>query len=148
VSIQIAEITDADGRVTAPHQLDAALPVHRQLRPQLPQAYAGLMAQVFAGGGRMIVALDQDRVVGVAVFRIHVNTHLGRHIYVDDLVTDAALRSRGIGHALMAWLRGTGQAQGCTTLALDSGVQRADAHRFYFREGLAITSFNFKQSLN
>ncbi len=148
VSIRIADITDEHGQVIAPHHLDAALGVHRQLRPQLAGAYTGLMAQVFAGGGRMAVALDQDRIAGVAVYRIQVNTHLGRHLYVDDLVTDAALRSHGIGHALMAWLRDRAQQRGCTTLALDSGVQRADAHRFYFREGMTITSFNFKQPLN
>lgn len=148
MDIQIARITDDAGRIIAPHQLDAALAVHRELRPQLPDAYAERMAEVFAGGARMIAALDGERVIGLAVYRIHTNTHLGRHLYVDDLVTDSHLRSRGIGHTLMAWLREAAEAQGCTTLALDSGVQRADAHRFYFREGLTITSFNFKQSLH
>ncbi|WP_211242910.1 GNAT family N-acetyltransferase [Sinimarinibacterium sp. CAU 1509] len=147
MNFQIVHITNEEGQIIAPHHLEAALGVHRQLRPQLPDAYAALMAQVFASGGRMVAALDRERVVGVAVYRIHVNTHLGRHLYVDDLVTDQQLRSRGIGHALMGWLRNTAQAQGCTTLALDSGVQRADAHRFYFREGMTITSFNFKQAL-
>ncbi|MBD0336919.1 MAG: GNAT family N-acetyltransferase, partial [Cyanobacteria bacterium Co-bin13] len=30
---------------------------------------------------------------------------------------------------------------------LDSGVHRAEAHRFYFREGLVITSFHFAKPL-
>ena len=37
---------------------------------------------------------------------------------------------------------------GCPALSLDSGIQRARAHRFYFREGLAITTFGFTKSLD
>jgi hypothetical protein len=32
-------------------------------------------------------------------------------------------------------------------LALDSGTQRTDAHRFYFREGLVIPAFCFRKTL-
>jgi GNAT superfamily N-acetyltransferase len=55
---------------------------------------------------------------------------------VDDLVTDEAHRSRGIGRTLLR-PSGTTSAQDlqCDVLALDSGTQRTDAHRFYFREG-------------
>jgi len=31
---------------------------------------------------------------------------------------------------------------------LDSGVQRNQAHKFYFREGMTITSFHFTQVLS
>jgi hypothetical protein len=37
--------------------------------------------------------------------------------------------------------------QGCQTFSLDSGTQRASAHKFYFRQGLAITSFHFAKKL-
>jgi hypothetical protein len=30
---------------------------------------------------------------------------------------------------------------------LDSGVQRQHAHRFYFREGMTITSFHFRAAV-
>jgi hypothetical protein len=32
-------------------------------------------------------------------------------------------------------------------LDLDSGVQRGDAHRFYMRTGLTITSFHFARRI-
>jgi hypothetical protein len=35
----------------------------------------------------------------------------------------------------------------CGVLALDSGVQRQGAHRFYFREGMHVASFSFKKVL-
>jgi hypothetical protein len=35
----------------------------------------------------------------------------------------------------------------CRAIDLDSGVGRADAHRFYMREGMPITSFHFARAL-
>ena len=32
----------------------------------------------------------------------------------------------------------------CDTLELDSGVQRAEAHRFYFTSRMTISSFHFR----
>ena len=34
--------------------------------------------------------------------------------------------------------------KGCEALHLDSGVQRAQTHRFYFREGLTINAYHFR----
>ncbi len=65
----------------------------------------------------------------------------GRLLYVDDLVS-AALRSHGDG-ALMAWLVAYAREQGCVSLQLDSGVQRYDAHRFYFSQRMHIASYHF-----
>ena len=71
----------------------------------------------------------------------------GRLLYIDDLITAASERSQGYGGALLDWLVDYAKSQGCVSLQLDSGVQRADAHRFYFRKGLTISSFRFKRSL-
>jgi GNAT superfamily N-acetyltransferase len=146
-AIAIVEITDDGGVVREPSWLAAAESVHRQLRPQLPDDYAGTLQRVFAGGARMVVAVDGSRVAGVAVYRIHENTFAGRQLYVDDLVTDAARRSQGVGRTLIRWLELRARRQACAVLALDSGVQRHRAHRFYFREGLRIASYSFRKDL-
>jgi GNAT superfamily N-acetyltransferase len=143
----LIEVTDAHGGVAAPRWLALAEGVHRQLRPALPDDYPAKMQRVFAGGGRMVVATQAEAVTGLAVWRIHENTYAGLHLYVDDLVTDERQRSRGLGRALLQWLEQRACAQGCSMLILDSGTQRARAHRFYFREGMAIAAFNFKKAL-
>ena len=38
--------------------------------------------------------------------------------------------------------------RGCDYLALDSGTQRQQAHKFYFREGMTITSFHFDKKIS
>ena len=72
----------------------------------------------------------------------------GRHVYVDDLVTDATARSQGLGAALLDWLKAEARRLGCTRLQLDSGTQRKDAHAFYLREGLRIEGFHFGIALD
>lgn len=143
----LIDVTDRDGAVTLPGWLAKAEPLHRDLRPQLPPDYVATMSRVFASGARLVVATQDDAVVGLAVWRVLENTMFGRFLYVDDLVTDRALRSRGVGTALLSRCEGVAVELGCRELVLDSGVQRAAAHRFYFREGLAVRAFNFGKSL-
>jgi GNAT superfamily N-acetyltransferase len=145
--IEVRAVTDPAGKVVAPEWLNRAEGVHRQLRTQLPADYVGRMRAVFTGGGRMFVAMAGDDVVGVAVYRILENTNEGRKFYVDDLVTDEAKRSTGVGRALMKALEIEARRLDCDVLTLDSGTQRTAAHRFYFREGMTISSFHFKKPL-
>ncbi len=144
---RIIEITDGTAAVVEPAWLRDAEPVHRQLRPGMPPDYLGTMGRVFADGGRMCVATRTGAVVGVAVYRTYENTFDGLHLYVDDLVTDEAVRSSGVGGALLGHLRARARQRGCRSLTLDSGTRRERAHAFYFREGLTITSFHFAAPL-
>ncbi|WP_292998314.1 GNAT family N-acetyltransferase [Nevskia sp.] len=143
----ILEITSADGRIVAETWLIRAESVHRQLRPQLMPDYYGQMRRVFASGGRMIVATDGNAVQGLAVWRILEKTFSRSELYIDDLVTDSACRSTGVGKALLGWCESRAREAGCTQLTLDSGTPRLMAHKFYFREGVQITSFHFVKSL-
>lgn len=130
-------------------RLSRCLPVHRQLRPQLPDdpdGYVGRMAEILGSGAHITAAVTGDAVLGLAVWRVLEKTTCGRELYVDDLVTDEARRSRGIGNALIARLAGQARNFGCASLALDSGTQRHAAHRFYLREGFSIVSFRFNRA--
>lgn len=143
--LDVVEVTAADGSVAAPDWLVRAERVHRQLRPDLPADYVGRLGAVFVNGGRLAVAVEDGVVRAVTLWRLIENTYEGRRLYVDDLVTDEAQRSRGFGKALLDWLQAKARQLGCDVIALDSGVQRAGAHRFYFREGFFVPSFCFRK---
>lgn len=148
MSIRIEVVADSRGVLQPGEWLAQAETVHRQLRPHLEPEYAAQMQRIFAGGAGMVVAVRDGAVAGLAVFRLRENTFDGQHLYVDDLVTDEAQRSSGIGKALLDWLTQEAQQQGCRRLKLDSGTQRMHAHRFYFREGMAIASFHFFKDIS
>ena len=144
----MVEVTGSAGEILAPEWLDRAEPVHRQLRDRLPADYARRLGEVFSGGARMTLAVEAAEVRGIAIWRVILNTHEGSRLYVDDLVTDMAHRSRGVGRFLLAGLEARARTHGCSVIALDSGTQRTSAHRFYFREGFVIPSFCFRKSLS
>lgn len=145
--LALVDVTGASGEILAPDWLARAEIVHRQLRDRLPADYSRRLSEVFAGGARMMVATQGDAVRGVAVWRVIQNTYEGCRLYVDDLVTDAAHRSHGVGRFLLGGLEARARSLGCDVIALDSGTQRTSAHRFYFREGFVIPSFCFRKSL-
>lgn len=145
--MNVVAVTDAQGAVIAPDLLAAAEVVHRQLRANLPADYAGRMGEVFASGAEMAVAVSDGKVVGLTVFRVIEKTYSGRELYCDDLVTDEANRSTGAGKAMIAYMERLCRERHCDTFALDSGTQRTQAHKFYFREGLVIGAFHFSKPI-
>jgi GNAT superfamily N-acetyltransferase len=145
--MRVVAVTGDHGEIVETEWLKRAESVHRQLRPRLPADYASRLEEIFATGVRMALVAEGEDVLSVTLWRIVENTYEGRRLYVDDLVTDANRRSRGAGRFLLAWLENKAVSLGCDVLALDSGVQRQQAHRFYFREGMSISSYCFKKAL-
>jgi GNAT superfamily N-acetyltransferase len=143
----IVKITAVGGSIIEPDWLARAETVHRQLRPHLPAEYAKRMAEIFATGVEMWIAGGGESVLGIAVFRVIENTHAGRKLYVDDLVTDETKRSTGVGKLLLDGLTEEARRRGCKTIDLDSGTHRTDAHRFYFRERMVVKVFGFTKPL-
>lgn len=126
-----------------------ALPVLRELRPHLTaDTFREIYNEGYPQGLRFAAAFDEGgRCLGVAGFRVLATTFSVRKLYVDDLVTTDAARSKGVGAALLGELERRARAAGCAELDLDSGVQRHDAHRFYMRERMIVSSFHFRKSL-
>jgi GNAT superfamily N-acetyltransferase len=145
--MKLIDVTNSKGDIAEMGWLLSAEAVHRQLRTNLPADYVMRMQQIFANGARMLVAAKDEKVFGVALWRLVENTYEGQRLYIDDLVTDELHRSKGIGKLLLQQLEKRAKDIGSDVLVLDSGVQRAAAHKFYFREGMHVASFSFRKSL-
>jgi GNAT superfamily N-acetyltransferase len=118
--------------------------VMHQLRPHVAAAdFVPRVRRQMAQGYRLLAGSVGGRVVAAAGFRLIEMLAWGKGLYVDDLVTDSAQRSRGYGEALMRWLIEHARQHGCEELHLDSGVQRFDAHRFYLAQRMKISSHHF-----
>lgn len=130
-------------------EIAATFAVMSQLRQHLDEnEYLDTVRRMENSDGyRLAAGFEEEQVRCVAGYRILEALAYGRSLYVDDLVTDGAVRSRDFGGSMLGWLAGEAQRNGCARLHLDSGVQRHDAHRFYFREGMNISSYHFVKSL-
>ena len=129
---------------TTPKEIARCFSVMCQLRPLLieEEFFARIQAQQIEGY-QLAFLEHENAVVSVAGFRIQNILSSGKTFYVDDLVTDAAARSQGHGEAMLQWLIALAREAGCDTFSLDSGTQRQEAHAFYLRQRLRITSFHF-----
>lgn len=139
--IQHAE-TDAD--------IAATFDVMHQLRPHLERdAYVARVRRLMASDGLRVLALRDGGVVrAVGTYRMMDMLYRGKLMYVDDLVTDETVRSRGYGSRMIERLREEARASGCNEIQLISRTVREQAHRFYFREGFGIECFHFRLPLD
>lgn len=133
------EVAETDEQILRCHGVLA------QLRPHVPaDGFVARVRRMQRQGFRLAYAEDGGAVRAVAGYRLLDQLVSGLVLYVDDLVADAGARSQGHGATLLRWLEGEARAAGCAYVELDSGVHRAGAHRFYFREGLAIIGYHFR----
>jgi len=129
-------------------EIESCFAVMAELRPHLVQdEFVSLVRDLEQGGFRLAFIEDENEVVAVTGYRISSNLFMGKHLYVDDLVTAERHRSKGYGEQLLSWLRAVAKENNCKVLHLDSGTQRQRAHKFYLGQNLMITSFHFAEEL-
>lgn len=110
-----------------------AFPVMSQLRTHLnQQEYLELVVEAQEKESyRMFALYENDEIVAVIGFMPMITLYYGRFIWVCDLVTDSTKRSMGYGEKLLNFVHEWAKEQKYQTVALSSGLQRQDAHRFY-----------------
>ncbi len=117
-----------------------AYPIMKQLRTHLDeQSYLDLVLEAKEKDRYKLYALiDQGEIVAVAGFKIMTTLYYGRFVWVCDLVTDQHNRSRGCGEKLLNYVHKWAKDQGLESVALSSGLQREEAHRFYEEKWITI----------
>jgi GNAT superfamily N-acetyltransferase len=120
--------------------------VMRELRPlfQEPEQFVERVLRQQNEGYHLAFLESEGEVCAVAGYRVLESLFSGKFLYVDDLVTHQSDRSCGFGGDLLDWLIKQARVHGCENLELDSGVQRFDAHRFYFSKRMSISSYHFR----
>jgi ribosomal protein S18 acetylase RimI-like enzyme len=133
---------------TTDHQIDQCFDVMAELRPHLKRdEFLPTVREMEAHGYQLAYIESAGAVAAVAGYRISRNLFMGKHLYVDDLVTASRFQSRGFGEQLITWLRNLARNAGCAYLHLDSGTHRGRAHKFYFSQGFTIASYHFSEKL-
>lgn len=119
------------------------------LRPHLERdAFVARVRKQSETGYRLAGLRDESGAVQcVAGYRVLQQLHAGGVLYIDDLSTTESVRSKGYGNAMLDYLIEQAKAMDLDELHLDSGVQRFDAHRFYFRKRMHISSYHFRLAL-
>jgi GNAT superfamily N-acetyltransferase len=138
------------GIAETPQELRRCFPVMRELRTQITdeESFIERVLRQQKQGYQLAFLESEGDVRAVAGYRFLESLFSGKNLYVDDLVTRDADRSRGFGAQLLDWLIEQARANDCESLELDSGVQRFEAHRFYFSKRMSISSYHFRVKLD
>lgn len=131
-------------------ELIEAFPIMKQLRTHLDEStYLELVLEAQKVDRYKMVALfNEDKIVAVAGFKPMTTLYYGRFIWVCDLVTDTNIRSKGYGEKLLTYVHEWAKENKYESVALSSGLQRTDAHRFYEdKMNYDKVSYVFKSSL-
>ena len=91
----------------------------------------------YIGAGRVLVALDGDRVVGHLQLTA---TERAGEAEVKNMAVDPAYQRRGIGRALMAAANAHARRDGCATLVVATAAADTGNLRFYQRLGFRMRS--------
>jgi ribosomal protein S18 acetylase RimI-like enzyme len=128
ISVRIAASVDAD-LVAA---VTALLP---QLSRSAPPPTREQLARIVADSATtLFVAEDDGRIVGtltLAAFEIPT----GRRAWIEDVVTDAAARGKGVASSLVKAALAHATEIGARTVDLTSRPDREDANRLYVQLG-------------
>ena len=118
--------------LTTRQQLITAFPVLNQLRTDLTEeSYLDLLQEMQKDGYKLIALYNNEKIVSLAGLSWRINFYNKRHIFIYDLVTDSGHRSFGYGEKLLSYIHRWAKEQGADYVALESGLQRIHAHRFY-----------------
>lgn len=109
-----------------------AFPIMKQLRADLTETtYLELLKEMQKDGYKLMGLSANGKIVSLAGFSWRVNFYNRRHIYINDLVTDEANRSHGYGEKLLTYIHNWAKEHEAEYVALESGIHRLNAHRFY-----------------
>ncbi len=130
-------------RYESEEQLRRAFGVMHELRTHLDEdGYMELLAEMIPQGYELYGIEDEGEIKALAGIAERTNFYYGRYIWVFDLITTESARSQGYGEKLLGHIEDIGRERDCDVVALSSGVQRVDAHRFY-EDKMAYDRFSY-----
>jgi len=125
-------------------QIVKSYPVMLQLRSTLhKKVFLDQVKRQQQLGYKLAFLEDLGRVMSVAGFRITENLNADKTLYVHEFITDRSSRLKGYGTKLFEWLVMYAKKEQCKSLQLDSGLERSEAHLFYFKNNMNICSYRF-----
>jgi len=130
-------------------ELKESYPVMHELRDNLSEnEYLNLIKLMVNNGYRLFALIDSDQIVSLAGIQILTNFYYDKHIWIYDLVTKQSERSKGYGKNLLEFIESLAREENCKTVALSSGLERTDAHKFYeYHMNYGKPSYVFTKSI-
>lgn len=121
----------------------------KQLVPTLPSfaEFQLIYADKEKYGYHLVALYDSSKIVCVAGLRFNVYYEVGKYLFIDDLIVDKSLRSKGIGTSMFKRLEEYARANQCKQIQLDTSVSLHKTHKFYYNQDMQTTQYHMTKKI-
>jgi ribosomal protein S18 acetylase RimI-like enzyme len=100
-----------------------------------------------ANGYEFIYLEENNEIVALLGYRILVDFLHGRHLYIDDLVTQETHRSKGLGAKLLKMSEEIAREKKCNIIRLCTGIANEQGKNFYEKNRMSLRAVVYKKYL-
>lgn len=130
----------------SPEELKSVFPLMKQLREHLSEEqFVSLIGLAMKESRYQLLGFfENGKCQGLMGYRILTDLVHGRHLYIDDLVVDQNLRSKGLGAKLLSKAKDIAKSENCKRLRLCTGAENDRGKNFYERNGWKLRAVVYK----
>jgi GNAT superfamily N-acetyltransferase len=89
----------------------------------------------------------ESQLIGISSAWTTVRLYCGKQLEVDNVIIEPTMQSQGIGKALFEFIESWSKDQDYQTIELNTYIQNAKSHKFYFNLGYSILGLHFWKKL-
>ena len=93
------------------------------------------------------VVFDDDKLIGVCGLWFCTRHYSGKSVEPDHVFIDDGYRGQGLGKQFFKWIYNYTLGKGCEAMELNTYVNNAPSHKFYFNEDFKILGYHFLKKL-
>ncbi len=91
----------------------------------------------------LLIAEEDGKILGIASVSVTMGPGIRKNAYLEDFVTDAEVRGKGVGTAIWNAYEAWARAKGCKNLEFTCGHGREKSQEFYKHHGAEVYDTNF-----
>lgn len=132
-----------------PKKLTEFYELLKELRPHLTfDAFRQTFNEAEKTSGYKMVGIeDESGLVALMGYRILHDFVHGKHVYIDDLVSRAASRSKGHGTILLKHAEEIAKENDCTNLRLCTGIENEAGKKLYQKNNWNLRAVVYKKKI-
>jgi GNAT superfamily N-acetyltransferase len=129
--------------------IDRIIPLIQELNPELsaPTIKKNQKEMFKLSNYRCFGLYKDNELIGLSSGWITIRHYCGKQIEIDNVIIASTHQSKGYGAQFIELLKQWSRKQNCKTMELNTYLDNARSHKFYFTQGFKILGFHFYKDL-
>jgi GNAT superfamily N-acetyltransferase len=130
-------------------ELYETYPLVKLVKPEMnPEKFRHIQTEARREGYQCIGAFTQDNeMVGMCGYWVRHRFCSMKVLHIDSIIAAENMQGKGIGSVLMEWVTEEARRYECDYVALDTYIERKEAHSFYLKHHFGVHGLHFMRKL-